>query len=313
MKAYSFVAVVTLAIACAPVAAAAPVHVGGPKGLLLDFLTSNIGAPRAGTLEVLDRDTAGKPTLARLALGHSLPCLWEQGLGMGGTWAYLISDGPGVMVCDAGPRYPLGWSVIPLSGFKKWLPPLTGTQHLIAAVDKLFPGRKVTTILVMHWHPDHSEAAPDLQAACFKHYGLLPPLRIRGVDRPAHGHGPLSGGAEAVFLAAGYAPGSWTWGPDLRANETLGQTGYKVLPLPGHTLGTIALINDKRRIALGPTPHYGEGLATESPQSYRASMLTFYQATYGFKHYASHPVPEIKDDWPVPPWGLPTKKPASRP
>ena len=88
--------------------AAPPVTDGSAQDVVQELLTHDAKTPKAGTLQVLDRDATGCPTLARLALGHSLPCLWEEGLGMGGTWAYLIADGPGVMICDAGPRYALG-------------------------------------------------------------------------------------------------------------------------------------------------------------------------------------------------------------
>lgn len=282
-------------------------------GLLLGVaLAAPHAAPPAGEVQLLDRDAAGHPTLARVALAHALPGILEANAGLGGTWSYLVADGPRVMVVDSAPRYALAWSLLPWGDAKRWLQPLPNTRRQLDALNALFPGRPVSMIVLTHWHPDHTEAAPELQQALARRFGSRPPLRIRGVDRPAHGNGILAGGAEAVFRAAGFHDGDWTWGPDLGEGERLGRTGFDVLPLPGHTRGTIALVDPARRISLGPTPRYQQGtLLTEQPVRFRSSMLTYYEATYGFRHYASHPVPEVVEDWPAPPWTRPHKQPAS--
>ena len=74
----------------------------------------------------------------------------------------------------------------------------------LEAVEELFPGAPVTSILLSHWHADHTEAAPALQQAAFARWGFRPPLRIAAPDRARRWAGPLPMGAEAVFYGAGF-------------------------------------------------------------------------------------------------------------
>lgn len=271
--------------------------------------------PPPGTVEILECDAAGTPTLARLLIGHGLPGPVESALGMGGTWCYFLADGNGVAVVDPGPRYPLAWCLVQWPAPKRLLAPLPGECQILGTLDRLFRDRPVTCILLTHWHPDHVEEAPALQARLAARWGNPPPLRIAAADRPSRPGWPLAAGAESVFRAAGYIPFSWTWGPDLANGETIGQTGFHVLAIPGHTRGTVALVDDAHRVAIGPTPRYvqsGGGWWTEAPMQFRGSRLAFYEATYGYTHYASHPGGELFDNWPAPPWDRPVKRPSTR-
>jgi glyoxylase-like metal-dependent hydrolase (beta-lactamase superfamily II) len=117
--------------------------------------------------------------------------------------------------------------------------------------------------------------------------------------------GLLPMGAESVFYDAGFDRWEWTWGLDLRDGERLGHTGYRVFAMPGHTAGNIALINQDREIALGPPPRVEPPRISwwaENYDQYRATALSFYAATFGYRHYCSHPAREVDETDP----GAPT-------
>jgi hypothetical protein len=212
-----------------------------------------------------------------------------------------------VAICDTSMLYPGLWCLLPFGWPKGCLRPLPVVDRITRALDRYFPGRPVTAIALTHWHPDHAEAAPALQQALPNH----PPLRIGALDRPARGDGVLAGGADAVFRAAGYR--SWTWGPDLVNGEPLGQTGFRVLALPGHTRGNVAFVDSARRISLGPPARYEPpryNPLTEQPVRHRDTLIAFYQATYGYRHFASHPARELTDVFADPSWTPPRKRPA---
>jgi glyoxylase-like metal-dependent hydrolase (beta-lactamase superfamily II) len=257
--------------------------------------------PPAGTVQVLDQDAAGQPLLARVALTHDLPEFAENAMRLGGTWSYLIRDGDGVMVFDVGPRYPLAWWLVPWPSWKVLTPKLGGNAHIINAIEAVYPGRRITAIVLSHWHADHTEDAPDLQRLAFDRWGTRPPLRINVADRAVRWRGPMPVGADAVFLGAGFHRSEWQWGLDLREGERLGRTGYRVRGMPGHTRGNVALINAERRIALGPTrwaepPR--ENWWAEDLARYRETTVKFYEVTEGFRTYPTHPGRDGLERWP---------------
>jgi glyoxylase-like metal-dependent hydrolase (beta-lactamase superfamily II) len=260
-----------------------------------------LAAPAAGTVQVLDRDADGRPLLARVALVHALPEFAENRMALGGTWSYLIRDGDGVLVLDVGPRYPLAWSLVPWASWKVLTPKLDGNAHILKAVETVYPGCPITTIVLTHWHADHTEDAPALQRLAFERWGVRPPLRMTAADRPHRWRGLFPIGAEAIFSAAGFHRSEWIWGLDLREGERLGKTGFRVLGMPGHTAGNIALIDPDRRISLGPTPRIEpprESWWAEDMETYRATALRFYHATFGYRHYSTHPGREATETWP---------------
>jgi glyoxylase-like metal-dependent hydrolase (beta-lactamase superfamily II) len=266
--------------------------------------------PPAGTIQVLDHDAAGAPLLARVALTHELPEFAENAMRLGGTWSYLIRDGDGVMVFDVGPRYPLAWWLIPWPSWKVLTPKLGGNAHILKAIEAVYPGRPITAIVLSHWHADHTEDAPDLQRLAFERWGTRPPLRITAADRAVRWRGMMPIGADAVFLGAGFHRADWQWGLDLREGERLGRTGYRVLGMPGHTRGNIALVNADRRIALGPTRWAEPPRETwwaEDYASFRAATVKFYAATEGFRTYPTHPGRDGVERWP----GTSPEKPQS--
>lgn len=260
-----------------------------------------LSEPPAGTVQVLDHDAAGAPLLARVALRHELPEFAENAMRLGGTWSYLIRDGDGVMVFDVGPRYPLAWWLIPWPSWKVLTPKLGGNAHILDAIEAVYPGRRITAIVLSHWHADHTEDAPDLQRLAFARWGSRPPLRIGAADRAVRWRGVMPVGADAVFGGAGFHRSEWQWGLDLREGERLGRTGYRVRGMPGHTRGNVALFNAERRIALGPTrwaepPR--ESWWAEDLADLRESTLKFYEATEGFRTYPTHPGRDGLERWP---------------
>lgn len=271
------------------------------------------GAPRPGTVEILARDARGDVRVARVALDHALPRWADRRMELGGTWSYLIAEPRGVVVFDVGPRYPLAWSLLPFAPVKRLAERLNGNRHILRAVRRTFPGRPITTIAMSHWHADHTEDAPALQRLAKAAWGVRPDLRIMARDRGFRWRGIVAAGAEAVFQGAGYRPGSWHWGPDLEDGAEVGETGFRVLWLPGHTLGTIALVSDELRMSLGRMPRRElprYPFWTEDLERYRATLVKFHQATFGYQHYSTHPGKELFEDWPAEPDTAPTKVPA---
>lgn len=270
-------------------------------GQVTEVPAGPLAAPAAGTVQVLDRDASGAPTLARVALVHDLPGCVEEKLSLGGTWSYLIKDGDGVMVFDVGPRFPLAWCLVPWPSWKVLTPKMNGNDVILEALDRVYPGRRVTAIVLGHWHADHTEDAPALQEAAEARWGTRPPLRIMGADRPLRWRGVLPMGAESVFYDAGFKRSDWTWGLDLRDGERLGHTGFKVLAMPGHTAGNIALVDDDRRLAIGPPPRVEPPRypwLAEDYDLYRATALRFYASTFGYRTFCSHPAREVDEQSP---------------
>lgn len=270
-------------------------------------------APEAGTVEVLAKDESGRPTVARVALGHGLPAWLDRRMGLGGTWSYMLAELDGVVVFDVGPRYPLAWWTLPAPAVKGLARRLPGNRDILAAVERLFPGRPISQIVFSHWHPDHTEDGPGLQQEAASRFGFRPPLRMMGVERPFRWRGPMPAGAEAVFRGAGFRQGDWTWGPDLEDGALIGGTGFRVLALPGHTLGNVALLHDGERISIGPPPRVTVPKTTfwtEARDAYPATVIKFYQATYGYRHYSTHPGRERTEAWPGDPPSAPQKRQA---
>ena len=262
--------------------------------------------PPPGTVEVLARDAEGAPRVARVALDHALPEWADTRMELGGTWSYLIAQPDGVVVFDVGPRFPLVWALVPFPSVKQLAGQLPGNRHILGAVQRTFPGKRISAIAMSHWHADHTEDAPALQRAAAALWGKAPTLHIHRRDRAYRHRGLLPAGADSVFLGAGYRPGSWTWGADLEDGAPVGQTGFRVLWLPGHTEGTIALISDELKFSLGRMPRRDlprYPFWTEDLAAYPSTHLKFHHATYGFKHYSTHPGKELFEDWPDAPPG----------
>jgi hypothetical protein len=85
----------------------------------------------------------------------------------------------------------------------------------------------------------------------------------------------------------------------VRDGEPLGQTGFQVFTMPGHTAGPIALIDSARQLTLGPPPRVEPPKAewlSEEPGRYRSTALRFYEAAFGFKQYCTHPAIEAREE-----------------
>lgn len=204
-----------------------------------------------------------------------------------GTWCYIISGSKGLHVLDPGAKYSGGMSW-PRQHTKE-----TGNlERLLECLDKNFPRKKVESIILTHRHFDHAELAPALQEKLAEKQGSEPPIRAHKLEHEQDGLGLIDPPLETTFRRAGYT--YWNLGKDLRDGEKIYGTGFKVRLLPGHTPGTICLVNDDEKILI--TPYNPEHLkkttkrlafrildsAPENRHHYRDMFK-------GFQIYTSHP------------------------
>ena len=100
---------------------------------------------------------------------------------------------------------------------------------------------RLTHIILTHAHFDHLLAAPDIKARTRAHLALHP------AEQPVLDHAP-----QAVKAWLG-----WDWGPAPQVDRylhpgdplTLGQTDIEIRHVPGHSPGSIALIDHAARRA----------------------------------------------------------------
>lgn len=137
-------------------------------------------------------------------------------VGLFQTNCYIVSDENFVMVIDPGDHY--------------------------SYIESVLPG-KVTHIVLTHYHPDHIGALKELK----EHYPSA--IIIAGQNEPA--------GTERVVDVAKQALGQWfprtqfanpsftAVQPDVRVKESDIVCGFEILETPGHTPGSICLLNRK--------------------------------------------------------------------
>lgn len=159
-----------------------------------------------------------------------------------GAWSYLIKSKDQVVIFDAGPKY------------NRILPPFKLPTHntdlVLSALDRYFPGRPVSQIVLSHYHFDHSQNAPDLQKALTEKFSLTPPIRLHFNDLgPKRLARIIPNGLEKVFKRAGYS--SWHLGQPVKDQETIAGTDFTFYHSPGHTSGTLALVSHRYQLVIG--------------------------------------------------------------
>lgn len=300
---------------------------------------------KPGSIEVLRKDDSGQPTVVRVFLSMGLGPLDDTGLM--GTWSYLIQATDGVYIFDAGMRYSifrllkyyLGDSCGAVTADRlsectldldTWLSNLNAhidvssrcgnklihlhnTRYILDAINKYFPNQPVKEILISHWHWDHTENAPDLQAKLMlrpAQRGLIPLIRVAERDRDYpdddNGDGIPGGerdsisGTEEVFRQACYTSGTWVVGSNLEDGEVLDGSSFRVVFTPGHTYGSVILISDQEQMTIiGPLlvicPPYGFGVPNppailhESPETILESCKKLHNQAATYDWYTSHP------------------------
>ncbi len=181
----------------------------------------------------------GKILLARVLLHFDLPFKKYPEFGV---FSYLIPWRKGVHVFDAGPAIdPLEYFL----GIRIARP--DNSSPIIDAVRDLFPKKPITDIILSHYHFDHSQNAPHLQKKAHDVFGILPPIRLHHNDIEDKRFMFAPSSLRLVLEKAGNR--SWKLGKPLEEGRLEG-TGFDIIHTPGHTSGTVSLIDRKRKIAI---------------------------------------------------------------
>ncbi len=161
-----------------------------------------------------------------------------------GTWSYIINTDKGLIIFDVGPKYN---SFLPI--LRSFAKKTNNAEIIINTVKKYFPGKPIREILISHYHFDHSEAAPELQQKANENFGFLPPIRIHKNDTESKRFVKIfKSGLSCVFKKAGCQ--NWKMGENLEDGENINGTNFTVSHAPGHTTGSVALVNEKKKIVI---------------------------------------------------------------
>jgi len=156
--------------------------------------------------------------------------------------SYLVARGDEVIVVDTG---------IP-----------GNAERIIGEVGALGPGRRISAIILTHYHIDHSGSAADIRAATgakvYVHEADAP--FVSGEQRP-----PLPPTVPKETLDA------YSWMKPVRPDAILRDGdvvfGFRVVHVPGHTPGSIAL-HDGRSLFAGDNLNVRDGSIGGSPAPY---------------------------------------------
>lgn len=161
-----------------------------------------------------------------------------------GVYCYCFRSSEGIVVFDPGPQYRT------FVGGKGILRKETGNvQRILIVLSKFFPEIPVSYIAASHWHFDHTESAPSLQAELFNRTGITPAIRLHareyGKKRLLRAF-PHS--LHRVFRKAGYT--AWSLGDPIVDHEKIEGTDFHFIHAPGHTHGNMAIVNKKKKILI---------------------------------------------------------------
>ncbi len=163
-----------------------------------------------------------------------------------GVWCYLIYSDTGVIVFDTGPKYKTS---VPFVRMRRHFRENNNVDIILQTLDKYFPGKTIREILLSHYHFDHSETAPELQQRVYEEYGNIPPIRLHINDYYQRKFMRLyRDSLGKLYKKAGYD--NWSIGKFVEDNEVIDGTNFVVKHLPGHTTGTIGLVNDKDKVVI---------------------------------------------------------------
>ena len=183
----------------------------------------------------------GEIKVARVLLKYNLPVSKYPEFG---TWCYLINAKKKIVVFDTGPKFK---AFRPM--FRKFSKNLNNDDLIMQTLEKYFPGKTVREIIFSHFHYDHSELAPELQIRIKKKFGNIPPIRLHKMDSGSKKIlNVYEHGIEKVYKEAGYK--EWKLGSFVKEGETIKDTDFKIIHLPGHTKGTVGLISQKYKIVI---------------------------------------------------------------
>lgn len=178
------------------------------------------------------------PTLVRVLLQYDI-LKWKYPLS--GVWSYLLKDTEGIIVFDTGPFYN---TLLGNKGKKT-----NNTQKIFDAIDITYGLIPIKQIMLSHYHHDHSQNAADLQLENYRKYGTMPPIRIHKDDRGEKKLlKVLKSGLGVIHKKLGH--NNVLYGKEVNHNENVGDTGFSIVHSPGHTHGSISLINHQEKVII---------------------------------------------------------------
>jgi glyoxylase-like metal-dependent hydrolase (beta-lactamase superfamily II) len=155
-----------------------------------------------------------------------------------GVWSYLIKVKDGVVVFDIGAE----------KGF--WIKRTKNVKAVMEAVEEYFPDQKISDILISHYHYDHAGGAPLLQKMAEEKWGYKPAIRIHEKDCQVKKIWKVrKSSLVKLFEKSGVK--SWKLGRWLKDGESVRGSEWIVKHTPGHTSGTVSLVNGREKIIIG--------------------------------------------------------------
>lgn len=144
-----------------------------------------------------------------------------------GTNTYLIGTGPSLTLVDAGQGEP-GWPA--------------NIQNALSSSSSA--GARISTVLLTHWHADHTGGMPDL-------YALAPDAHVSKM-RPSYlGHGDNAARLQRLSASGALRNESWSDIADGQAFVVEGGLVLRALHCPGHTVDHMAFVLEREGIPVG--------------------------------------------------------------
>jgi glyoxylase-like metal-dependent hydrolase (beta-lactamase superfamily II) len=179
-----------------------------------------------------------KPMVARVLLQYDI-LKWKYPYN--GVWSYILDSGAGVIIYDGGPYFNT------LLGNKGKL--TNNTQKILKTIETHFDNKPIKQILLSHYHHDHSQNAADLQNKNKQIHGVTAPIRAHVHD---YGNKKLlkvfKSGLDEIYKQAGFE--NVVIGVPLQDGEKIENTGFEVIHSPGHTHGTVSLVNHHEKVLI---------------------------------------------------------------
>ncbi|HOX96466.1 MAG TPA: MBL fold metallo-hydrolase [Candidatus Woesebacteria bacterium] len=177
----------------------------------------------------------GRVTLVRVLLRFWLPFKKYPN---NGVWSYILQVEDGVVVFDVGAE----------KGVR--IKKTKNVTKVMEVVEEYFPGQKIREILLSHYHYDHAGGAPLLQKMAKEKWGYKPLIRIHKNDCQIKKIWKVKK-SSLVKLFEKSGVKDWEMGRWLRDGERIRNSDWTIKHTPGHTSGTISLVNGKEKIVIG--------------------------------------------------------------
>lgn len=189
------------------------------------------------TFEILLKND-NKIKLARVLLRYDI-LKWK--FPKNGVWSYLIDTNDGIVVFDTGPFYNT------LFGNKGKL--TKNAEIIFDAIKNNFENKPIKEIWLSHYHHDHSQNAGRVQQINKEMHGITAPIRIHEKDLTSKKLLKIFDTSLAKILGrTGFE--NAVIGNPLKEGEKISDTDFEVLYSPGHTHGSVSLVNHTEKILI---------------------------------------------------------------